>query len=163
MYSWLIFLHVISVFGFLFAHGASAAVMFKVRAERDPARLGALLDLSNAVGGLMGAAGLLLLVTGIIGGFMRQWWGQGWIWVSLALLLGLSFPMSYWGRLYFDRVRRAIGVPTPDDRRKKVAPPAPAPPEQLGAVLASGRPGLLAAIGLGGLLVITWLMMFKPF
>jgi hypothetical protein len=31
------------------------------------------------------------------------------------------------------------------------------------AVLAKVNPVLLAVIGLGGLLVIVWLMMFKPF
>ena len=50
MYPWVVFLHVLSAFGFLLAHGASAAVMFKVRGEQDRARLHALLDLSNAVG-----------------------------------------------------------------------------------------------------------------
>jgi hypothetical protein len=163
MYAWVIFLHVVSVFGFLFAHGASAFVMFRVRAEREPARIHALLDLSSGVSGLMGMMGLLLLLSGIAGGFMGGWWGRGWIWVSLAILFALSFPMSYFGRLYFDRIRRAIGVPTAEDRKKKLAPSAPATPEQLTAVLASGRPEALAGIGLVGLAVLTWLMMFKPF
>lgn len=163
MYAWLIFLHVLSAFGFLFTHGASAFVMFKVRSERDPARIHALLDLSSAVSGLMGGMGLLLTLTGIVGGFMGDWWGKGWIWAALGLLVGLSFPMSYMGRLYFDRVRRAIGVPTSDDLKKKSPPPVPASPEQLAAVLASGRPEVLAVIGVVGLGLITWLMMFKPF
>jgi hypothetical protein len=36
-------------------------------------------------------------------------------------------------------------------------------PQALEAAIMSGRPILLAAIGLGGLVVLTWLMMFKPF
>ena len=162
MYIWVIFLHVVSVLGFLLAHGASAAVMFRVRSEREPGRIQALLDLANTVGGLVAITALLLFITGIVGGFMGHWWGRGWIWAALVLLLAISFVMSFLGRLYFDRVRRAIGVATAEDRKKGLRPAA-LPPEQLTAVLASGRPMLLAGVGLGGLTVITWLMMFKPF
>jgi hypothetical protein len=163
MYPWIIFLHVLSAFAFFLAHGATATVMFKVRGERDPARLAALLDLSPAVSGMMGITLLLILVTGIVGGFMGGLWGRGWIWTALVLLVAITFVMSFVGRLYFDRVRHAIGKATDDDQRKKIAPPPALPPDQLAAVINSGRPMLLAIIGLGGLAVITWLMMFKPF
>ena len=163
MYIWVVFLHVLAAFGFFLAHGASATVMLKVRGERDRARLHALLDLSNAAGGAMTVTLLLLLLAGIIAGFMGRWWGWGWIWVSLALLIAISLVMSFLGRLYLDRVRRAIGIATDDDRRKKLAPPPPASPEELAEVLASGRPMALAVIGIAGLAVIVWLMMFKPF
>ena len=163
MYTWVVFLHVLAAFGFFLAHGASATVMLRVRGERDRARIHALLDLSNAAGGAMTVTFLLLLLMGIVAGFMRRWWGHGWIWVSLALLIALSIVMSLLGRLYFDRVRRAIGIATDDDRRKKLAPPLPVSPEELAVVLASGRPMALTVIGIGGLAVIVWLMMFKPF
>jgi MFS family permease len=163
MYAWLVLLHVLSTLGFLLAHGASAAVMLRLRAEREPARIHALLDLSRAVSGAVAITLLLILLTGIIGGFMGDWWGWGWIWVALVLLIAISVVMSFLGRLYFDRVRHAIGVPTDDDTKKKIAPPPALPPDQLVAVLNSGRPMLLAVVGLGGLAVITWLMMLKPF
>jgi len=60
MYTWLIYLHVFSVLGFLLAHGSSAAVMFRLRVERDPARIGALLDLARAVNGLTSATAVLV-------------------------------------------------------------------------------------------------------
>lgn len=163
MYRWIVFLHVLSALGFLLAHGASAAVMFKVRGEQERARLHALLDLSNAVGLWMAYTLLAVLVTGIILGFMGGWWRSGWIWVSLVLLIVLSVVMSYLGRMYLERVRHAIGVPTRDDNKKQVAPPPPASPEVLSRVLAAGQARLLAAIGIGGLVLIVWLMMFKPF
>lgn len=162
MYSWLIFLHVMSVFSFLFAHGASAIVMFRVRAERDPARIGALLDLSQAVGGAVALTALLLFLTGLALGFVGGWWGRGWIWASLALFLAISMVMSWQGRLYFERIRGALGR----SPRKAETPPSPvleSAPSELAAVLASGQPALLAIVGLGGLAVITWLMLFKPF
>ena len=162
MYAWIIFLHVFSVLSFLLAHGASAAVMFRVRVEREPARIHALLDLAQAFSLSVTVTSSLLLITGIIAGFMGGWWGRGWIWTALALFIAISFAMSFMGRLYFDRVRRAIGVATGEDRKKKVQPEA-LPSEQLVAVLNSGQPMALALVGLGGLAVITWLMMFKPF
>ena len=151
MYSWVIFLHVLSVLGFLLAHGSSAAVMVRLRSECEPARIQALLDLSQAVSGLMNASALLLLITGIAGGFMGAWWGRGWIWASLALLIAVGLVMSVMGRLYFERLRRAL-VQAPDAR-----------PAALTAARDSGQPVLLAAVGLGGLVIITWLMWFKPF
>jgi hypothetical protein len=162
MHAWLVFLHVASVLGFLLAHGASAMVMFRLRDERVPARLCALLDLSQAVGGGMAITAGLLVLTGLVGGFTGRWWGQGWIWASLGLFLAISLAMSALGRVHFERVRRALGIPNDADRKRHVAP-APLPPDQLAAVLAAGRPGLLAGVGLVGLAVITWLMMFKPF
>jgi cytochrome c biogenesis protein CcdA len=106
MYSWVVFLHVTSVLGFLLAHGNSAAVVIRLRGESEPARIQVLLDLSNAVSGLMSASALLLLLTGIVGAFMGDWWGRGWIWASLALLIAVGLVMSFLGRLYFERLRR---------------------------------------------------------
>jgi hypothetical protein len=163
MYIWVIYLHVLSVLGFLLAHGATATVMFKVRGERDSVRIQALLDLSPAVGGAMMGTLLLILITGILAGFMGGWWGRGWIWTALVLLIAISFVMSFMGRLYFERIRRALGLATAEDQKKKIAPPPALLPDQLAAVINSGQPMLLALIGLGGLAVITWLMMFKPF
>lgn len=163
MYPYIVFLHILFVFGFLLAHGASAAVMFKLRGERDRARIHALLDLSNWAGGVMGWMAILMFITGIIAGFIGSWWGRGWIWLSLLLLIAISIVMSFLGRLYFERVRSAIGGETDDDRKKKPDPPPPVGPSELAAVLASGRPWLLTVIGMGGLTIILWLMMFKPF
>ncbi len=56
-----------------------------------------------------------------------------------------------------------MGVATAEDQKKKKVQPAALPPDQLVAVLNSGQPMLLAGVGLGGLAVITWLMMSKPF
>ena len=43
---WIVFIHIVAAFGFVLSHGVSAFVAFRIRAERDPARIGALLDLS---------------------------------------------------------------------------------------------------------------------
>jgi hypothetical protein len=105
---------------------------------------------------------LVLIGTGILAGFMGSWWGRGWIWTSLALLIAISVAMSFMGRLYFYRVRRALGAATAEDQKKK-SEPAAVPPDQLAAVLNAGQPRLLAGVGVGGLAAITGLMIFKSF
>ncbi len=107
----------------------------------------------------MAVTALLLLLTGLALGFLGGWWGHGWIWASLALFLAISVVMSWQGRLYFERLRSALGA---HSASKTANEPRALPAGELAAVLASGQPVLLAVVGLGGLAVITWLMLFKP-
>jgi uncharacterized membrane protein len=92
MYQWLVFAHILGIFGFLLAHGSAAGVAFKLRGEREIPRVRALLDLSSSVTTVASVSLLTLLVAGVILGFMGHWWGQGWIWISLGLfvLMGVS-------------------------------------------------------------------------
>ena len=71
--------------------------------------------------------------------------------------------VSLQGRVYFERERRASGVTTPDDRKKKIEPLSALQPDALAALLNSGGPTLLAGLVLGGLAAINRLMMLKPF
>lgn len=164
MYQWLIFTHVLGVFGFLLAHGASAAVAFKVRGERETARVRALLDLSRGAAAVGNASLLVLLAAGIAAGFMGGWWGSGWIWAALGLLVLISFAMNGVGSRPLTRVRQLLGETGP--RRPKVDPKTSAAiptDQQLAVALAAINPWLQTAIGGGGLALILWLMMFKPF
>lgn len=162
MYPWLVYLHVIAVFGFLMAHGVSAAVALTLRRERDPRRLSALLALSGSAVGLMDGSILLLLITGIINGFIGHWWGRGWIWASLVLLLAIAIYMSITATRYYHLVRKAIGEPYMLNYKPQPAA-APASSAELDVLLNNPLPVILAAIGFAGLAVITWLMLFKPF
>lgn len=93
MYRWVVFLHILSAFLFVLMHGASAIVSLRLRKERDLDRVRALLDLSTAyLGGTYGAL-LMLLGAGVVAGFLGKWWGQGWIWVSLGVLIALMAAM----------------------------------------------------------------------
>jgi hypothetical protein len=47
MYSWLVFVHLLGVFGFLMSHGVAAFVAFRVRNEKDLIALRTLLALSG--------------------------------------------------------------------------------------------------------------------
>ena len=70
LYAWLAFAHVLGVFVFLLAHGVSAGVGFKLRREKDHARIGALLDLSASSYTMMALGFLWILATGGILGWL---------------------------------------------------------------------------------------------
>ncbi len=162
MYPVLVYLHVIAVFIFLMAHGVSIAVALTLRRERDPQRLSALLALSGSAIGLVDGAIIILLLTGIVSGFIGHWWGRGWIWVSLGLLLAIAIYMSIAATNFYHKVRKAIGEPYMINYKPQPAV-APASSAELDTLLNNPLPVTLAAIGLGGLAIITWLMLYKPF
>ena len=155
MYPWFVFLHVAGVFGFLLAHGASVAVMFRLRTERNRERILTLLDLSSASISAFYVSIVVLLGAGILAGFIGNWWRFAWIWVSLGLFLAIAGAMYPLATGYVRRVRRAVGT------RASGAPMAS--DEELDELLSSSRPLIVALVGFGGLLVILWLMLFKPF
>ena len=76
MYQWVVFAHVFAVFGFLIGHGASAAVIFRLRRERDVNSIRVLLDLSRRANGVANACLLVLIAAGVTAGFMGGWWGR---------------------------------------------------------------------------------------
>ena len=162
-YDWWVFLHIVGAFGFFMAHGASAAIALKLRGERDLERVRALLDLSAASVGALYASLLVLLAGGIVAGFVRHWWGQGWIWTALGVLVALIVAMYALASTYYNRVREAAGIQTYEQRKKGIEPGPPASPQELEAILRSARPLVIAGIGFAGLLVILWLMVLKPF
>jgi hypothetical protein len=162
MYRWIVFLHIAGIFGFLLAHGSSAAMAFALRRERNPERLRALLDLSGSTLSIFYLSLLLLLAAGIIAGFMGHWWGQGWIWLSLGVLVAMIAGMWTMGSMHYHQVRKALGMGYMEGMKFHQAV-EPAPPEVLDTLLARGQPVLLAVIGYGGVLVLAGLMRFKPF
>lgn len=164
MYRLLLFIHVGSAIGFLLFHGATASVMFALKRERDPARLQGLLALRDRAEGAWGLPMVVMIISGVILGFMGRWWSQGWIWASLGAFAVILFAMSGFGRMYIERTWHAIDPAGHDPPMKKDnRDGVPATREELSAFLATGRPVLLTVIGVGGLGLILWFMMFKPF
>jgi uncharacterized membrane protein len=155
VYPWVVFLHVAGVFGFLLAHGTSVTVMFRLRTERERERIGTLLELSSTSMTMFYASIVVLLGAGILAGFIGNWWRMLWIWVSLGLFIAIAGAMYPLASSYFRRVRRAVGS------RPSGAPMAS--DEELDELLSSSRPLIIALVGFGGVLVILWLMLFKPF
>jgi hypothetical protein len=159
---WLVLLHVVGAFGFILAHGVSAHVAIKVRAERDPARIAALLDLSSYSLTVAYISLLALLVGGIAAGFAGDHWGRVWIWIAIGVLVVLLAAMYALASPYYNQLRRAVGMKAYGDK-KDAPPPTPLGAAELAAQLESTRPYLLAAIGGVGLILLIGLMVLKPF
>ena len=165
LYPWIVFLHVAAILLFFIAHGTSMAVGFRLRRERDPARIRALLDLSSwALGVWPSVAFLVGLLAGIAVGIVGGWFGQAWIWISLALLVVVSGAMTPLVAARLNAVRAAAGTRAINPFSRK--PPEP-PPDQneaeLQRLLAAWDPRPAAVMGFGGFVIILWLMFFKPF
>ncbi|HSM38234.1 MAG TPA: hypothetical protein VK838_02795 [Candidatus Limnocylindrales bacterium] len=161
-YPWLVLAHLLGAFGFILAHGVSALVAFKLRSEREPGRVGALLDLSSYSLTLLYVSLLVLLAAGIAGGFVGDHWGSLWIWASIGVLVVLVAAMYALASPYYNRLRRGVGMKVYGD--PKDAPlPDPLPADELAVLLASSRPLLVSAIGASGLVLIIGLMVLKPF
>jgi uncharacterized membrane protein len=162
-YQWWVFLHIAGVLGFLLFHGVSVVVAFRVRKERDPARIMSLLELSGSTLGGMYVSLLILLGGGIVAGFLgpdqelggQSWWGFGWIWTALAALLVTMVLMYAVASNYYKRLRTIAGAMS--EGSQAVSEP------QLADVLKGPRAWLLAVVGFGSLLFILYLMIFKPF
>jgi hypothetical protein len=162
---WINLIHVLAAFGFVFVHGTSGLLGLRIRGERDRDRIRTMTELSGSFIGWGWATLALLAIAGALSGIVGGWWtsGQLWIWASVVVLVVVAGSMTPLASAYMNDVRHAVGVATFDDLRKKREPPAPASDEELASVLASPRPVIAAAIGLGGLAVLVWLMMLKPF
>ena len=160
LYLTMVFLHVLGVIVFVLGHGASIAVAFRLRKERDHSRIAAMLDVSSWSTGLMYLGLLLTIVPGIVLGFLGSYWGTWWLWISIVLLVIVMGAMYGVASPYYLKLRAATGA--------TVAPGAKAKLEGLnseGAVAslaASSRPMVLALIGGVGLVVILWLMIAQP-
>jgi len=162
MHPWIVFFHALSVVLFLLAHGASHSVSLRIPSERKPERLRALLELSTSGYTVMFGALALVFVFGIVAGFSGQWWGRGWIWASLGLLLVVSAAMFWLAQRSYRPLRTALGLPTFSEEKPQQAA-APASDDEIAALAAAARPLPNIIVGIGGLAVFMWLMLFKPF
>jgi len=152
MYDFWLFVHLGGLLLFVAGHGTSAAVGMRLRRERDPARMAALLDASAAARGSTYVGLVLLGIGGLIDAFLGHWWSAGWVWVSIAvfvvmtgILLALAIP-------YYRRLRLAVARAALDGGGAEI--------ERLAA---SPVPLAILGLGVAGLGVVLWLMVFKPF
>jgi hypothetical protein len=148
LYVWLKFFHIAGLGVFLLAHGVSAGTSLMLRRASSDSVRAALLRLS--IQSLFAAypALLLVIVTGVWMGFAGHWWRSGWIWAAIAVLVVVFVAMS------------AMSVPYHKARDAANAKP---PTDDLGTALTRARPLELAVVGSAGLLILFFLMVFKPF
>lgn len=164
LYGAIVFIHAASILLFFVAHGASMAVGFRLKRERDPAGARALLDLSSwAMGWPTGITAIVGVVTGIAAGIMGGWFGQLWIWLALVLFIGVGGLMTPMAASRLRAVRAAAGT-VPFNPFSRTPAPTPEPnAAELSRLLDEWNPVPIAVLGLTTFLVLLWLMLFKPF
>lgn len=162
LYTWLKYVHVLAAFVFLMAHGTAVYISFQLKKEKDLERIKTLMDLSATTWPPMMLSLLTLLVAGIITGFMGRWWGSGWIWVSLVILIGITVWMFRLGTNTYHPLRRIAGMPWMIQGKPQPVEKA-RPMNEILDHIAKTRPREMFIIGVGGFALILWLMIFKPF
>lgn len=163
MYQLVLYVHVASAMAYFLFHGAVASVTFALKRENSDLQRQALSEVLDGTYRLAPLSLLTLLVSGVLLGFMGRWWRDGWIWASIMTLVALAVFMFVIGGLYFDRRFEAVDdqpwgaeIPEGTTAHRLVYHP-------LMARHHAKIPILLTIIGVGGLALILWLMMFKPF
>jgi len=152
-YRVIVFLHVISIFGFLLSHGASVSMAFALKREHDTQKIRTLLNISSGSYPLMSMTLSASILFGIIAGFQGHWWRFGWIWASIALLIVILVLMYFWGSKIYGAARKVV----------ELSSESPGSDKELLAILKKSNPVLLTVVGCGGYAIIAWLMMVKPF
>lgn len=167
LYPYIVFLHVVAAFTFVLAHGVSAFAAFRIREERDPERIRALLDLSSGSMGTMYAGLGILLLAGITAGMVGGWFGRGWIWASLGILVLVVGAMYGLASRYYGELRKAVGAASQRGGAAGQSATGTLRPtvtrEELDRLLDTRRPDAIAAVGIVGLVAIVFLMVVKPF
>ena len=153
-YQWWEVVHVAGVFAFLLTHGVSVAVAFRLRKERDPARVMALLQLSGSTIAAFYVSLLVLVGAGVVMGFLQDWWSYIWIWASIGVLVATIVAMYLIATPYYRKIRVVAGALAGGSKA--------VPEEQWDSLLTSPRMFVVTAIGIGGLGVILWLMIMQP-
>ncbi|HEX5012901.1 MAG TPA: hypothetical protein VFV72_01990 [Candidatus Limnocylindrales bacterium] len=161
-YPWVVLIHVLAAFAFAMAHGVSAFAAFAMRGSKEPASVRTLLTLSGMSLGALYISLLTLLIAGIAAAIMGGWFGRGWPWASIGVVVVVIAAMYGMASRYYAGVRSAVGMPSMNDKKGE-APPAPVSQEELARILDTRRPEALAAIGVIGFAVLVWLMELKPF
>lgn len=161
-YPWIVFVHVLAAFAFVLAHGVSMFVSDRLRRQREPGQVRALLDVSKATLPVMYGSLVVLLIAGILAGMVGGHFARGWIWAALAILIAEIVAMYALASRYYAQVRTAAGLPSGFGPAATEVPAAAAP-QELERLLASRRPDVIALVGSLGLILIIWLMVVKPF
>lgn len=151
---WIVFAHILGALLFMLAHGASAAVVFRLRRERDADAVRVLLGLSAMTLPATYIGLILLIVAGLWVGMTGGWFSAGamWLWASIGLLVVILGVMYGMLMPAFKRLRQTVGDGS-----------APVDQAALDQALAARGPMMGAWLGLLGIVIILWLMVLKPF
>ncbi|HYK97676.1 MAG TPA: hypothetical protein VEU77_04730 [Candidatus Acidoferrales bacterium] len=136
------FLHVASVLGLLIVHPVTVA--FHLKEERDDTRIRELLEVTEAASLLRWVFFWLVIASGLLLGLMGGFLGTAWLWAALVIFVLIGLVMNLYGGRTIDRI-----ADTRDDT-------------EMERLLSQFRPMILAVTGAGGLLLVLYLMLFKP-
>lgn len=159
--NWLLFLHILSAVTFFLAHGAAAAMVFRIGKETNPERMRAMLDLSVSGVPIYLLSFLILGITGIVMPFMLEIWHMIWLWLSIGLMLGVAIWMSRAGR-HYHQLRKLLGLPYREGNKDRPAEPAASDE----AIVEQARKTNVAEVVVAGYVIpafVLWLMVFRPF
>lgn len=162
IYPWLKYLHALSAITFFLAHGAAAAMVFKIRTETDSARIRAMLDLSVSTFKLYMLAFLVMGLTGLTMPFISHFWSKGWVWLSIVLIVFVVVWMGLVNEKQIKILRKLVGLPYMQGSKEYPAEP-PASSEEVAAHIKKINPVQWAIVGYGIPAFVLWLMVFKPF
>ena len=155
MYLWLVLLHIAGVVVFLFGHGSSALISFRLRDLRDAAGVAEHLRDSHAANRLSWIGLVLTLIGGFGAAIVGGQLGSAWVLGSIVVLAVVFVVMFAVGASYYYGLRDAL------EKVEKGEAPGFSESE-LVARLHTRRPEILAAVGGIGLVVILYLMVMKP-
>ena len=151
-----VFLHIASVALFLLFHGVQMWALFALApALPDREKIFDRAEQSRMAGTPMYVSLGLLVVFGVIAGIDGSWFSDGWwLWTAIAVLLVTIGAMSGVAGPFMKRVREAT--------TRWADGTYPVSDEELEHLLRGARPRLIAAIGVAGLAILLWLMVYKP-
>jgi hypothetical protein len=152
VYRFWLFVHLGGLLLFVAGHGTSATAGLRLRNEREPVRMSALLDASAGARTATYAGMLLLAIGGFVDASLGHWWSAGWLRLSIVLFLAMAGLLVALAIPYYRRLRVAVQRGMQDGRD-----------EDLDRLAASPVPLAILGIGVGGLAILLWLMVFKPF
>ncbi|MEP6681496.1 MAG: hypothetical protein ABJB65_08460 [Chloroflexota bacterium] len=99
-----------------------------------------------------------VVATGLLAGALGPWWDRAWFWLAILILLIITLAMRRWGAGYYELVENAAT----GARAERQADPSGAR-ARFAAARNSWEPIGMTVVGVGGLAIILWLMIFKPF
>lgn len=155
LYPWFVVVHLVGLVLFAISHGASAFMSFRLRGERDPAVVDALLRTGQLSVGPMYIGLLLLIVGGLGAAAGHNLWGTTWVIASIVVFIAVLVVMWAVASPYYMGLRKALEERGPDGRPT-------IEPSELARLLDTRRPEILALLGTMGLVLLVWLMVIKP-
>ena len=158
MYNWIVFLHVTVIFIFLVQHAAEIFATYRLREQKEPEGIFATYSfMPDNNSRNLRITYSLIIVTGAVAGFMAPWWRQGWMWTALGVMIILWIIMNRIGGNYLT----AVDAITDQAIKNKADTTAI---EKFRSDLRARRePEVMTVTSVVGMLIILWLMMFKPF